>query len=68
MNRKEMQRAGALMRQLSWTDEELVTVVEASELVVAYFKERGDYFGIITSITRQELERLNSFMYARKLK
>jgi len=68
MDKYEVGNAACLMDKLSWTNEELIKIVEANEIVLGYFNGRGEYFGLIRDKIRGELEQLNYFMCQRGLK
>lgn len=48
-----------------YTNDQLTLVIETTNHVLSYFQARGDYFGLITTHIRQELEVLKGFARAR---
>lgn len=67
MNIEEMQIAAKAMDKMSISDEELLLSIKAHEMIIEYFRARGEYFGLVTSQLIRELEGLKGFAEARKL-
>lgn len=67
MTKEKMIEAARIMNLQGISDEQLDLAIEAMELVLAFYHERGLYFGIISSAVRQELEVYRGFKWARSL-
>lgn len=66
MTLQDMEDAGHLMNEMSLSDKQLESAIEANELILAYFRPRGEYFGLIISFLRRELDQLKEFLEARR--
>lgn len=67
MNIEEMQIAAKARGETCILDEELLLDIKAHEMIIEYFRERGEYFGLITTCMVGELESLCGVARARRL-
>jgi hypothetical protein len=62
-----MKEGGILMvTNPFYTNDQLTLAIETTNHALSYLQARGDYFGLVTTHLRHDLETLKSFQVARK--
>lgn len=61
-----MEEAGNILaKNPFYTNDQLTLVIEATNHALKYFEARGEYFGLVNSCLRVELETLKDFQRMR---
>lgn len=64
---EDAKRAGKTINNISFGDDELVTLIRVTKITLTFLEGRGQRWGLATNPLRQELERLEDFATARGL-
>ncbi|MBW2561413.1 MAG: hypothetical protein JRE40_11240 [Deltaproteobacteria bacterium] len=62
----EARRAGEISQKFALSDKELALLVKSTKIVVAFLEGKGQGWSLALSPLRQELEKLEGFVRARK--
>jgi len=65
MTAKEIRDAASLVDNMQYSDVELDNIIEATELALSYLEGRGQYFGVVITHLRTDLENFERFKYHR---